>query len=278
MAKLSMPTNTQNDPEVDVIAEDITSALAQLAWLLEGRIDYDNIAKIVDGKEERALQIPASKVQDIPLISNEINCNKFFRDETGTYKQTGVSNNFLDLVWNPLKNKVVNTPAFTVIESDLSIKITKETRIYERSVDYGEFAGEITTETREGSGTDWGRYTRNKSLYRKKERIIAEIPETHLPVKNKRITNLFEDIDFADSDFYYDKRYCAVFTYTTDSSIGDSATKFFMEVSPISYDIELNAIISDIKIVFMNQFDDLFGDSDFININIKLSVLCEERI
>lgn len=251
MAKLSMPINTQNDPEVDVIAEDIASALARLSWLLEGRIDYDNIAKIIDGSEERPLQIPASKVQDIPLISNEINCNKFFRDEVGTYGTTGITNSFIDLVWEPLKEAVINNPVFTVIKGSDAIKLAN----------LSNQAGIVPPS---------------------EMKIEIEIPTNYKPVTYKRLFDLL-GLDFSiisdktstvvETDYVSD-----VVSYSdSNKNTSISEVTFFQDgtENSLSYLTKNNSIYFNIAVVYSG---DPLGEEDFINLNVDLYILCEERI
>ncbi len=274
MAKLSMPINTQNDPEVDVVAEDIASALARLSWLLEGRIDYDNIAKIIDGSEERPLQIPASKIQDIPLISNEINCDKFFRDEVGTYGTTGLSNKFSTLVWSPLKNAVINNPVFTSLEGTLSISITKDTPLYN---------GTSTSNRKNSEGELIGDVKVAFS-----NRVEVEIPPTLVPVKYKR----FCDTMGVDFDIISDNSdneiglsdYVVEYSIYVDSyrktQVG-SPPQYFASSSGLNkptYSALTGTISVDIKPVLLGTDSELLDEEDFVNISITMYVLCEERI
>lgn len=272
MGKLSMPVNTQNDPEVDVIAEDIASGLAQLSWLLEGRIDYDNIAKIIDGFEERALQIPASKVQDIPLISNEIDCNKFLRDEAGTYKETGVSNSFIDLAWNPLKEALVKNPIFTVCEGTVSISITKDTPIY---------GATASTERKNADGDSIANVRANFN-----NRIIVEIPKTHVPVKYKRMSeSVFPGCDIVESisrkevlESDYAIEYMVYVDSYRKTQVGKAPQYFASNANKPSYSEKTNTISVEIMPVLLGYDNEIMDDEDFVNISVTMSVLCEERI
>lgn len=263
MAKLSMPINTQNDPEVDVIAEDIASALAQLSWLFEGRIDYDNVVKIVDGFEERALQIPASKVQDIPLISNEINCNKFFRDEAGTYGDTGVSNSFIDLVWEPLKNAVINNPILTLVQGTEAVAITKDTLIFQR----------------QSFGNNSDNFIKNKDYI-----IEIEIPKNYTPITYRKLFSVLGiDHSFFDdvSDIQYNlDDFVVEYEYYVDTSDGSTIFEYFnySKINIPSYSPTTNKMKLDITVNIGVGENLKMEDGDFVNVNLTMSVLCEERI
>ncbi|HPS31543.1 MAG TPA: hypothetical protein PLZ43_14910 [bacterium] len=255
MAKLSMPINTQNDPEVDVIAEDIASALAQLSWLLEGRIDYDNIAKIIDGSEERPLQIPASKVQDIPLISNEINCNKFFNDDSD-------GNSFQDMVWTPLKEKIMNNPVLTSIQGTESIVITQDSLIFQ---DRGQ-----------------GNFPYGIGSTKKKDfEIEIEIPKNYVPITYRRLFEIFEITqtffdDIYDLEYGIDD-YVVEYEWFVDADTAKSSLQSARINTP-SYSPTSNRMKLDITINIGVGDNMKMEEGEYVNANLTMSVLCEERI
>jgi hypothetical protein len=245
MAKIEMPKNAAGNPEVDVIAEDITTALARIDWLLNGNVDVDNMAHKEIETAERKLLIPASKVQDIPLISNEIQSSKFFTDDEGV--------SFVDMAWNPLKNKAIANPLFTVVEA-------------QGSLSYGSVVLE----------------NKNPTVVLL---IEAEIPSTHVPVTYKRMF----DVIGVDGSVLYDKDtigvvaedYVVQIIHWCDSNMEtinlDDTTKLrvSLDLEKCSFNSKTNTISATIAAVGSGE---KLNESDFFNIFTTMYVLCEERI
>jgi hypothetical protein len=270
MAKIEMPKNSSGNPEVDVIAEDITTALARIDWLLNGNIDADNIVAEVSGASTTPFLVPASKVQDIPLISNEIQSTKIMRNEAG-------NNTFSDMVWSPIKNAVNKNPVFAVLSSTLFMPITKDTQVYDNAV----YVEERKLELEHFEDTD--------IIYRARTRrfnktIFVEIPPTHTPVYFKEILDLF---GYSSSTF----------NTLTQNNIDkdDLAVNFELFIESFGFDTTKKTTYLNVRDALKPTFDpksmlvsfDIFPvisgvkdleEEDFLNINIKISVLCKERV
>lgn len=261
MAKIEMPKNTAGNPEVDVIAEDITTALARIDWLLNGNVDADNIAHKENDTAEVKLLIPASKVQDIPLISNEIVSNKFIRDEDGKSYKTDI--------FDVIAQKVNESPPLTVIDSTLSIKITKDTIVYNRNLEFNyndfDFGGNRDVK---------GKYN---SIYKVKERLIAEIPSTHIPLNYERFRKI-TGIEYEGNPLYKNAEEMVIqHSYNVDSSIA-STSDFSIKIDEAQHIKDLSIVMADVIFTASEKYGENMSDSDFINIDITISVLCEERI
>lgn len=262
MAKIEMPKNAAGNPEVDVIAEDITTALARIDWLLNGNVDVDNMAHKESGNDELKLLIPASKVQDVPLISNEIQSSKFFRDENGI--------SFKADVWDALASASDLSPRLTVITGGATIIITKGT----------EFSGTSVVSTE--SNPAFGEVGQTTLVASKKFIVEMEIPSGYRPITHKRAFELmgidygFENIftvetvdDYAlNTDFYI------------DTNLGNGYVQKNLMLSSMrgSYSPESRIFSFELIPTIDLGNDAAFDDESFANINVSAGILCEERI
>lgn len=263
MAKIEMPKNSSGNPEVDVIAEDITTALARIDWLLNGNVDADNIVHKENGTDELKLLIPASKVQDIPLISNEIASRKIFRSEFG-------NNSFSELVWTPLKDTINSNPVFSVIGGELAILIDKTVKIYD---------------TEQVSVTQHKKdpYTYYRSMLDYK--LIVEIPTTHRPVTYNRLFEITGENPVVFETITQGKLsrndYAIEFAFHIEKKLSTERKTYVFrsgENAKPAYFPETNTVQLDIKPIFISGDPITFGDDEFVNIFITMDVLCEERV
>ncbi len=260
MAKIEMPKNTAGNPEVDVIAEDITTALARIDWLLNGNVDVDNIAHKESGNSEIKLLVPASKVQDVPLISNEIQSSKFFRDENGISFKTDV--------WDALASAANLSPRLTVVTGNATIIITKGT----------EFSGTKVV------NTPLGDYGANNLLASKNFIVEIEIPSGFRPITHRRafeLMNIDDEFDnfLRNRDGILDE-YALNIDFYIDTNLGNGYVKKNTMLSSLkgSYSLESRIFSFELMPTIDLGNDKAFDDESFANINVSAEILCEERI
>lgn len=261
MAKIEMPKNAAGNPEVDVIAEDITTALARIDWLLNGNVDVDNMAHKESGTAERKLLIPASKVQDIPLISNEIQSFKFFRD------QDGVS---FKAVWDSLATAAKLSPNMTVVTGDASIIITKGTEFKATSVI-------LTEEIPEYGQTGKATFIASKQFI-----VEIEIPSGYVPISHERAFEIM-GIDYEFGNFNTKEtvdNFAANIDFYIDSNFGNGYLKRNLMLSSLKGSYSTKSRIFSLEFIPTIDLgnDAVFDETSFANISISASVLCEERV
>ncbi len=117
MPKISMPVDSYGNPKVDAVQSELNTALAKLSYLLEGRLDSNNLIKDDSGNY---LEIPTKKLRDYPDISRPVNnCIKFHSNQTGL-------SSFESGVYDLINDEFQNNSDLTTLSATASWGLSKD--------------------------------------------------------------------------------------------------------------------------------------------------------
>jgi hypothetical protein len=266
MPKISVPKTTGDNPLVEVVREDINNALARLDYLFSGRLDDDNLLQ--DRSSGKAFEIPTKTAVDYPDQTRPVNhCMKFFAHQSG-------EDNFYDDVFSEIHTEFINNPDLILLTGSQAWSLSREVL---------ESVNVIDERTGRGGSKP---IIRNQFTFNKP--IIIDKPPNIVPITNKELfeymtnagveiqnseesgSTIIDDID----EFLF--KYCGKqsdnyvimpqVTATADYPTGKKADiNISNDITFSAEQITLNSTIT------VDQFD----ESDFLNFQLVIDVLCK---
>ena len=234
-------------------------------------MDGDNL--VVDPDSSETFQLPASNVQDIPLISNEINSKKFFGNVDG-------GDSFLSKVWEPLSEAADSNAVLSFVEGSLTLSITKDSNIYSDAV----ISQRVPFLRSSISREEQQRLLQDTEIAFN-DSISINLPSELSPVTFKRMNEITGvDLGIAGrTDNLLDEESVVVqyniFVDTNIETTEVSNVRFYNEIdgTSVAYSSKTNTISLPVLPTIVDT-DHEMGDDEFVNIQIDMVVLCEERI
>lgn len=264
MPKISIPTTTGDNPRVTATKEQLNQALAKLDYLLSGQIDNDNLLQ--DRDSGTPFQIPTKTAVDYPDKTRPVDDSmKFFAYQSG-------EDNFFDNVWSEIHTEFIQNPDLILLTGAQSWSLSKEV--------LAEIGTYQNTQT---SSKNIRKILSSQFIFNKP--VVIDKPPNIVPITNTELFEILtnsdveiEDLDGADTTeaafrkkHYSNKR---ASDYVIMPQIVATADYPSGKKPDISIDrnifFDAENIILDVTLT-VDQFD----ETDFLNFQIILDVLCK---
>ncbi len=122
MPKISIYSDFAGNPNVDIVRDDLQNELSKLSYLLEGRIDDENLLAKLDGASSYKIEIPSKIVVDGSDSTRPVDdCMKFYgyQGEAGTYSVTNT-------IWDRATDLFYENRKLTFLSNSTAWSITKD--------------------------------------------------------------------------------------------------------------------------------------------------------
>lgn len=240
MPKISMPTDAYGNAKVDAVRSELNAALAQLDYLLGGRIDTNNLLKDDSGNY---LEIPTKKVKDYPDISRPVNnCIKFHANQS-------TEPSFEDGVFTLIHDEFQNNADFTTMSATASWGLSKDVLN----------TGRVSTE--------------NNTIFDKK--LVFDKPTDIVPVSIEElydaVSEYYTDLDqFILNHFAGQPKDDYVYNISSTGSASFDGTNSYCIIDVGSLEIYPEAITCPASVLVGE-----FGKEEYANVQMRLDVLCK---